>query len=373
MDPEDVTRNQDPRPGGDEASLRAIAYLCGHVGGFSERPAADQGRFLQSLGLSAADAERVVTLLGHMEDARPVPTWHARRGVVPRRARCGCLVRPFQRVFEGLPWWIRCGVIARSLRRAPLVRRSAYGCCLIDWQPSVVAPVFYGIRDYGTAAGAPGPLRVYYPTLGESVYNEVFLRGCGEYPLVIFLHGHCSETDHYKHWHYVPVQLARSGFVVVAPQLPGIQGGSSPFGEPESDLILAQDVLWWMRDASEYRSQLECPPSTGIVGHSYGALLGARLSTVVRAAAYVSLGGGWGEWTAGQWAILDQIAVPSLFVWGDRDADAAVLGMGQFWNRIAPPKHKLVFEGVGHWDYLPEGGSRCAAHFGDCHHVGELA
>jgi hypothetical protein len=59
--------------------------------------------------------------------------------------------------------------------------------------------------------GAPGPLEVFYPSLGRFADAPVtsLLDGCSQYPLVIFLHGNCDgftgDQDVYKRWRLMRV------------------------------------------------------------------------------------------------------------------------------------------------------------------------
>ena len=78
---------------------------------------------------------------------------------------------------------------------------------------------------------------------------------------------------------------------------------------------------------------------TAIVGHSWGALLGARLAVVrPEISAYVSLGGTFLEFSA-PGAVLQCIYKPSLFMFikpsvtEDRDA-------GGLWRSVAAPKYR---------------------------------
>lgn len=123
--------------------------------------------------------------------------------------------------------------------------------CPISWQPSVLAPVFYGIRDYGPPtvvarrsrntvgrrrpegvdAGPPTRTRVFFPSLDGAVWDAPILEGCGRYPLIVLAHGNCAEPtgDHYTRWYQMPVHLARSGYVVVVPELINTAGGMGPW------------------------------------------------------------------------------------------------------------------------------------------------
>jgi hypothetical protein len=85
---------------------------------------------------------------------------------------------------------------------------------------------------------------------------------------MLFLHGHCSETEHYKKWYVLPAQLARAGYVVVVPELPATAGGTYPWKLTHPDVALINDVLNWIRSALEYSWVLMPAHFTGIVGHS---------------------------------------------------------------------------------------------------------
>src|SRR4029450_10313809 len=94
--------------------------------------------------------------------------------------------------------------------------------CPIGWQPSALTPVFHGYRTYGPADGAPAQLRVFYPSADWPDSNVLMLEGCGSYPVILFAHGHCPGDNHPYRWFRLPAQLARSGYVVVVPELAGI-------------------------------------------------------------------------------------------------------------------------------------------------------
>jgi pimeloyl-ACP methyl ester carboxylesterase len=241
-------------------------------------------------------------------------------------------------------------------------------CCDITWQPSVLAPVFYGIQDFSLSDGAPVALRVFYPSIEGNVFDAPFLVGCGRYPLVVFLHGNCDEANHYLKWHGLPAQLACSGYVVAVPELQRIASGGRPW--EDVDLAEAENVLTWMRSRWEHRLHLMPSPSTGIVGHSYGALLGGRLATRGAVSAYVSLGGVWTEWPSSPPRPLGELKVPSLFAWGQADVFA---DLGSLWGQVALPKHRLVFALGEHWDYLPANSTTCEDARGPCDLVRYLA
>jgi predicted alpha/beta-hydrolase family hydrolase len=324
------------RTEGHMAALRALAYLLQRVERFPDKAEEEQAGFLRGLGVSASDSA-LVRELGRMMPELLGP-----------RLRRLCL-----------PW--------------PVVE------CEIGWYPSVLAPVFHGIREFDTNDGAPVKLRVFYPTTDGAVFDASFLANCGAYPLVILLHGQppgggCDFTNMYTRWELLPAALARSGYVVVAPQVAHVN-----FPSPQSpDLDTARRVLHWMRFTSEYQNHLMAPTWTGVVGHSYGAILGAFLAPQVGASAYVSLSADWersiveGERPSEH---LPALGMPTLLAWGTgEDAPHALPGV---WNDMAAPKHKLVFAEGAHHDYLnpdPESPwTTCGQFRGPCNLVEGLA
>jgi hypothetical protein len=59
--------------------------------------------------------------------------------------------------------------------------------CGLGWQPSVFAPVFYGIQDFDISPPGDGSTphvraRVFYPSTDGSPDNAPLLGGCGRYP-----------------------------------------------------------------------------------------------------------------------------------------------------------------------------------------------
>jgi hypothetical protein len=61
---------------------------------------------------------------------------------------------------------------------------------------------------------------------------------------------------------------------VIVPQLPSISAHPSAENHPALGAIA--DSQRWLRQRWEHRNELMPAPTTGIAGHSYGALLGAR-------------------------------------------------------------------------------------------------
>jgi hypothetical protein len=242
--------------------------------------------------------------------------------------------------------------------------------CPIPWRPNALAPVFYGTRDVGPADGAPATARVYVPSLDGSPDGAPVLRDCGRYPLIVFAHGHCpGDTDHYLKWIELPAQLARAGYVVVAPQLPQIASGISP-SEADADLALLRGLVTWMRSGWVNRSLLAPAPATGLVGHSFGAGLAARLAAEGNVSAYASLSGH----VARQFR--EAIDAPKLFTWGFPAFEGAELLVpisADDWADLGTPKHRIVFDDLAHWDYLPPGRVPCGQVRGSCPHAGVVA
>ncbi len=282
--------------------------------------------------------------------------------------------------------------------------------CPIPWRPSPLTPVFYGVRDYGPDDGAPGPCRVFFPSLDGSPYNAEMLTACGRYPLVLFMHGGCSaDLEQYKSWFQLPSTLARAGYVVAVPKLSnqGPTGGdediallgaldswlrgahpnkldSQPLsarpeelrsrlsGAPPETLssllpsVLLGAVNSWLHDGWEHHSALLPPPMTGVVGHSYGAIKAARLAAESEGtiSAYVGLSGPWEEWPPSPPnppPPLRMLQVPNLLTWGSGPFDSFADGFQAFdgWPPVPMPRHLAIFEGAAHWDYLKAGTTTC--------------
>jgi pimeloyl-ACP methyl ester carboxylesterase len=237
--------------------------------------------------------------------------------------------------------------------------------CPIGWQPNALEPVFYGVRDYSTADGAPADLRVFFPSLEGAVHSAPILDGCGRYPLVLFVHGDCSQNnanvnEHYLQWFYPQAQLAESGYVVVVPSFGSLIHPSN-LDQPAYDIL--DQTRSWMRDKWEHRDVLMSEPATGIYGHSYGALISAIYATSHDVGAFAGLSGVWGDWPSSPFAF-EGLTVPMLFIWGGVDQDVEI-GDAQ-WNALPRPKHKIEFAQGQHWDYLPAGTTPCDESRGPC-------
>jgi hypothetical protein len=255
--------------------------------------------------------------------------------------------------------------LPRSLQEElDFIRRTR--CCGIGWQPTALAPVFYGVRDLA-AYEAPVAARVFFPSVDGSVFDAPILEGCGGYPLLLLAHGHCAgaPAEHYKRWYVLPVSLARSGYVVVVPDLPAMDQ------EPGADhpaLDTLADVLRWAREEWQYRHVLLPAPATGIVGHSHGAILSARFAHTTSLAAFVSLSGQH----AGAVAATLPLTAPKLFMWGGlADLLGSTALSDEVWEALSPPKHRVAFTEGTHWNYLSATNTPCDQDdiSGPCRHL----
>ncbi|MCW5983562.1 MAG: hypothetical protein KIT09_36060 [Bryobacteraceae bacterium] len=243
--------------------------------------------------------------------------------------------------------------------------------CPIGWQPAALTPVFYGARNHTPADGAPVPLRVFFPSLDGSVFTAPILDGCGRYPLILFVHGHCAgDVEHYKKWFHLPGQLARSGYVVVVAEMAAIQGGIHPSADNHPDLAALANVLAWIRGQWEHRDTLMPPPATGICGHSFGALVAARFGVENGGAiaAYSSLSGVHTDWPSGPFPI-QRLSIPMQFIMGSALEDVEASLPDSVWNALPRPRHRAMFANGFHWDYLPAGQTPCDLNRGPCPRV----
>ena len=224
--------------------------------------------------------------------------------------------------------------------------------CPIGWQPNPLAPVFHGARSLGTNEGAPVPLRVWFPSLDGSVESAPIMEGCGRYPLVLFCHGHCpGDSENYRAWSLIPSLLARAGYVVVVPHLVGNTGGNNPSVSSHPDEATLDRVLDWARDGWEHADCLMPPPATAVIGHSFGAMLGARFAVGREVSAYAGLSGGWLDWFGDAPFPLPLLDVPTLLLWGGASDFFAHLPDAT-WQSMHLPRHRVVYTEGEHWDYL---------------------
>ncbi len=155
---------------------------------------------------------------------------------------------------------------------------------------------------------APGRFPVGVTTLtftdaarGRSLVTEVWYPAAfagkdapmarGKYPLVLLAHGNCGFRTNYE---FVSVTLASHGFLVAAPDFPGINKAACAAG-PESGLFAEPPVdLTYLRTAFHDRNGVAARfvpavrgKKTGLVGHSLGGL--AVLNAAVADASFTAV------------------------------------------------------------------------------------
>jgi hypothetical protein len=242
------------------------------------------------------------------------------------------------------------------------------GTCPIAWQPEPLAPVFFGRREVTADDGAPTSMCVFFPSLDGAVDTAPLLEGCGAYPLVLFIHGHCAaDTANFRRWFHLPAQLARSGYVVVVPEMAGIASGIHPSMADHPDLETLEAVTQWVATQWEHADVLDAG-RIGVVGHSFGALIGARFGATAGATAFAGLSGVWQDWPTGPLPIT-LLDVPTLLVWGGI-LDFFTELPDSVWDELPPPKHRVVWTEGEHWDYLVGSTPPCSAGAGPCPAVG---
>jgi hypothetical protein len=235
----------------------------------------------------------------------------------------------------------------------------------VDWTPDVLHPMFWGFQELAAGqGGAPGAMRIYYPTYEGTPQNAPILKLCLlRYPVVLFMHGQppCPDPNYFKRWQILGMVLARSGYVVVMPKhAAGIPVDGS------ADVGVGLAALDFVRNGWEHRNWVDADATaTAVVGHSFGALLAARVrqarSTI---GAYVGLGGVWTE-VPDTIALLESIQVPAFFAWATSAESAGEsLDNGGLWQHVPGPKWAALFPGF-HFDYIGPT-ANCTVQRGSC-------
>lgn len=228
----------------------------------------------------------------------------------------------------------------------------------ITWTPDIGRPLFWGVQTLGAAQGAPRNMLVYYPTVdGSTDAPPIHKRCVTRWPVVLFLHGQPpsgqSTTDYHKKWFLLPATLARCGYVVVVPnheaQLP-----LTDFAVPVQKALA--DINFVRTGWSESNWVHKQPEFTAVIGHSYGALLGARVAAALPSlGAYMGLSGPFAELNDAREA-LQAITAPSFLMWAKGPAfeDLDTIGGAanpSIWEGLSQSKYAAVFKGE-HFDYL---------------------
>lgn len=258
----------------------------------------------------------------------------------------------------------------------------------MDWIPDVAHPVAWGEEHLTTADGAPRTLSVYYPS-PRFIPPRPMLRSCiGRWPVVLFLHGQPPEglspqasANYHRAWFRVPVGLARSGYVVVVPRHDALLPGAD--NSPALVTLAMRDIEWVRTEWHEAKWVAQNLRSTAVAGHSFGALLAARVAAAhPEITAFVSLGGGFLQLND-PGPLLRSIAVPSFFMFsadgGERfepflqfeRIDNNPAASNNLWPTLTQSKYAVTYDGA-HFDYLDPEMSGTAPH-GGCSLIGGVA
>jgi hypothetical protein len=200
--------------------------------------------------------------------------------------------------------------------------------------------------DAGAGDGAPVPVRVWHPSLTP---GGPLLTGCGRFPLVALVHGQClADEDPHLHWNEIANSLARSGYVVMAPNL----GGGVDF-DSAADMARLSATVQWVLAGSPY-SEVIHPGEIGMAGHSYGGLLAMRYALRPQhppVAVIAILGSAVSEDTPTLDRLREAFAGPRLFCWGGADVFGQIAERN--WAEAAGTGHAVRFGRANHWDFFP--------------------
>ena len=235
----------------------------------------------------------------------------------------------------------------------------------VNWTPDILHPMFGGFQELDQTSGAPGPLRIFFPTYDGSPQNARILKLClVRYPVVMFLHGQppCTDASYFRRWLRLPMMLARSGYVVVVPK----HDAALPADAESPTIPFALRVLDWVRSGWEHSRWVDKDlTATAIVGHSFGGLLAARVRNArPTIGTFASLSTGWAE-LPDPTSLLQTLTMPSFFMWGSQADGSENMDAGGVWQKVASgTKTKAVFVGK-HFDYLTPS-TDCAFDHGGC-------
>jgi hypothetical protein len=238
----------------------------------------------------------------------------------------------------------------------------------VDWTLDILHPMFWGFQDLDTTHGAPGPLRIYYPTFEGTPQNAPILKLCLiRYPIVLFMHGQppCPDPNYFKRWHLLGMVLARSGYVVVMPK----HDAQNPH-EGSPSIVRGLHAIDFVRSGWEHRKWVDSDATaTTVGGHSFGAMIAARIRQArPTIGAYFGLSGGWTEVTDTV-LLLNSIQVPAFFSWATLAGPVSEsMDNGGLWQAVSGPKWAAVFPGL-HFDYINHFPG-CSFQTGNCDLIG---
>jgi hypothetical protein len=216
----------------------------------------------------------------------------------------------------------------------------------VSWTPAPLTPVWSGFDDFTPSDGAPADIRVWFPSLTP---GGSLLRDRGRFPLIVLVHGQCrEETTPQLHWGPIATSLARSGYIVAAPNF----GGEIHFAS-QADFDRLQSSVQWVRGTSTFAS-VTFPWEIGIAGHSYGGLLAIRFAvraTLPPVSTIAVLGSSVGEDVENLDQLRNRFDGFRLFCWGGADTFGHI--PDRDWSAAAGPGHAVRFSQGNHWDCFP--------------------
>jgi Chlorophyllase len=222
----------------------------------------------------------------------------------------------------------------------------------VDWAPDVLHPMFWGFQELAAGqGGAPGAMRIYYPTYEGTPQDAPILKLCLlRYPVVLFMHGAppCPDSFYFRRWQLLGMVLARSGYVVVMPK----HAAAIPV-DGSADVGVGLAALDFVRNGWEHRNWVDSDvTATAVMGHSFGALLAARIRKArPTIGAYVGFSGVWTE-VPDVIELVSSIQTPALFTWATlAGPQSESMDDGGLWAHVPGPKSAAFFPGL-HFDYL---------------------
>lgn len=234
------------------------------------------------------------------------------------------------------------------------------------------APVAYGSKDLTFTTKREHRMRVYFPSAPDKerpVDPSTAEIMPGDYPLLVFVHGDRGSSPEmcppdwstdYTRWGGVLHLLARCGFVVVAPDVSGPLGSGNETSAAAEAALLVTGVIRWMYEEWEHRETLltvigQQSYPMGLIGHSWGALVCARLagSSVFPARAVATISGTWTSETSKQELVA--AGAPVLFITGTSETSLFAQPDFQPYPEAGLPKHQAALQRAGHWDWFPPG------------------